>query len=111
METRGKFLFDDELIIHNGPVWKKKGGIYLPRKRQLIITDYPRIIYIDIEKMQQKGEIPWSSKIVIKCQNEKRFSVKVVKKIKRNGGLMFFSLEERIFWKIFLENRFCGMMP
>jgi hypothetical protein len=75
---RSKFLFDDELIIHSGLVWKKKGGIYLPRKRQLCLTDYPRLIYIDHEKMQQKGEIAWSSKISVKCQNEKRFSIKVV---------------------------------
>ena len=71
-------MFDSELIIHSALVWKKKGGIYLPRKRQLILTDLPRLIYVDPEKMQQKGEIPWSNEIRVKCQSEKRFTIKVV---------------------------------
>ncbi len=77
---RAKFLFDNELIIHDGLVWKKK-QLRVPRKRQLILTDLPRLIYIDALKMQQKGEITWESpdQISIKCQNEKRFTIKAVR--------------------------------
>jgi hypothetical protein len=40
-----KFLFENELIVQTGLVWKKK-QLRLPRKRQLILTDFPRLICI-----------------------------------------------------------------
>lgn len=53
------FLLPNEVIVKMGLVHKYKGLFY--RKRQLILTDLPRLIYIDEEKMVQKGEIPWNN--------------------------------------------------
>merc|ERR1719265_1493345 len=42
------FLFPNELIIYSSTVLKKKG--LFSKKRQLILTDFPRLIYVDIAK-------------------------------------------------------------
>lgn len=47
----------EELIVYAGITYKRKG--LFAKRRQLILTDKPRLIYIDPEKMIQKGEIPW----------------------------------------------------
>jgi len=52
---------EDELILESGLVWKRKGRSV--KKRQLILTNKPRIIYIDTKKNVQKGEVPWSTDI------------------------------------------------
>jgi 3-phosphoinositide dependent protein kinase-1 len=53
-----KFLFGDENIMTSGLVYKRrKLSIKL---RQLILTDGPRLFYLDPKKMEFKGEIPWS---------------------------------------------------
>jgi len=56
-----KFLLEDEVILESGLVWKRKGRSV--KKRQLILTNKPRVIYIDTKKMIQKGEIPWSANL------------------------------------------------
>jgi 3-phosphoinositide dependent protein kinase-1 len=53
-----RFLLEGERIIRKGPVHKRKG--LFSRKRFLILTDMPRLIYIDPDIMVQKGVIPWS---------------------------------------------------
>lgn len=53
-----KYLNAGELIIKTGPVEKRKG--LFAKRRQLVLTDTPRIVYIDAEAGIVKGEIPWS---------------------------------------------------
>jgi len=62
-----KFLLDDEVILESGLVWKRKGRSV--KKRQLILTNKPRIIYIDPKKMVQKGEVPWSQHLRPEAKN------------------------------------------
>lgn len=57
----------DEVILESGLVWKRKGRSV--KKRQLILTNKPRIIYIDPKKMQQKGEIPWTANVRPEVKN------------------------------------------
>lgn len=35
----------------------------LSRKRQLILTSRPRLLYVDPKAMQLKGEVPWSAQL------------------------------------------------
>lgn len=65
----------DELIIKNGMVSKKKG--LSTKKRMLVLTDKPRLFYVDMQKMELKGEIPWSASIegTVPPKNTKRFDV------------------------------------
>jgi len=40
--------------------------------------DLPRLFYVDPDKMVQKGEIPWSAKVVPELKTNKNFWVKTV---------------------------------
>lgn len=51
------FCDKDELIIKEGPVEKRRG--LSSKKRQLVLTDRPRLFYIDTSTMVVMGEIPW----------------------------------------------------
>ncbi|XP_019853875.1 PREDICTED: 3-phosphoinositide-dependent protein kinase 1-like [Amphimedon queenslandica] len=62
-----------ELIIKTGLVDKRKG--MFSKRRQLILTDAPRLYYVDPVAMVLKGEIPWSSNIKIEQKNFKIFFV------------------------------------
>ena len=62
-----KFLNNDEIILESGLVWKRKGRSV--KKRQLILTNKPRIIYVDPKKMIMKGEVPWSQHLRPEAKN------------------------------------------
>ncbi|KAJ6230309.1 3-phosphoinositide-dependent protein kinase 1-related [Anaeramoeba flamelloides] len=67
------FLEINELIIEMGLVYKKKG--LFPRKRQFLLTDKPRFLYMDPKKGVKKGEITWSDEIKIVIVNKKKFNI------------------------------------
>lgn len=67
------FLLKNELILHEGYVIRRKG--LFAKKRMLILTNFPRMVYIDADKMQQKGEIFWSSRITVELKGKKHFFV------------------------------------
>jgi len=68
-----RFLFQEELIVHTGLIWKKKG--LFSKKRQLILTDRPRLFYIDPDKMEIKGEIPWSDTLLVDVKTNRKFNI------------------------------------
>ena len=47
-----------EKIIVLGPTWKQKG--LFSKYRMLVLTDAPRLLYVDPNEMELKGEIPWT---------------------------------------------------
>ncbi|RMX66154.1 hypothetical protein DD238_002683 [Peronospora effusa] len=68
-----RFLLDDELIKMGGLISKRKG--LFSKKRQLILTSKPRLIYIDPIRMKQKGEIPWSNDLYVNSKSATAFDV------------------------------------
>eukprot|EP01133_Synstelium_polycarpum_P015335 gene15335-18178_t len=69
-----RFLLPDgEVIIAMTPIEKRTGLI--SKKRQLIITDSPRIFYIDPSKMIVKGEIPVDLTLVATSKSNKHFTL------------------------------------
>lgn len=66
----------DEVILESGLVWKRKGRSV--KKRQLILTNKPRIIYIDPKKMIQKGVIPWTPNIRPEVKNNTAWFIHTV---------------------------------
>eukprot|EP01147_Barroeca_monosierra_P008816 gene8816-1181_t len=67
------FLNDGELIIKTGLVDKRRG--LFSKRRQLVLTDTPRLVYIDPEALEIKGEIPWSSDLTPQFKNMKTFFI------------------------------------
>lgn len=52
----------------------KRKGLFA-RKRMLLLTTGPRLIYIDPAQMAKKGEIPWSDEVRVEPKNFKIFFV------------------------------------
>ena len=44
--------------MYDGRFLSDKG--LFSKKRQLILTSTPRLIYVDLQSMELKGEIPWT---------------------------------------------------
>ncbi|KAL6071239.1 3-phosphoinositide dependent protein kinase-1 [Balamuthia mandrillaris] len=64
-----------EMILYMSPVWKKSSFFTIARKRQLILTSFPRLFYVDMEKMVQKGEVPWSAQMRVDVKSDTYFEV------------------------------------
>jgi len=69
------FLRQGENQVFTGLTLKRKG--LFSKKRQLVLTDAPRLIYIDPDTMELKGEIPWDVQYPVSCTivDEFRFDV------------------------------------
>lgn len=72
---------EGELIVKHGFVNKRKGALYVPRKRMLLLTTGPRLIYIDPIQMIKKGEIPWSGELRVEAKNFKMFLIHTPQRI------------------------------
>jgi hypothetical protein len=72
-----RFLLDDEHIKLGGLISKRKG--LFSKKRQLLLTSKPRLIYIDPIRMKQKGEIPWSTSLYVQSKSNTAFDVVTVR--------------------------------
>lgn len=88
---------EGEVILKRGLVNKRKG--LFARKRMLLLTTGPRLIYIDPVQMIKKGEIPWSPELRAEVKNFKIFFVHTV-----NWFLVFYAvfllplLSFRFYW-------------
>jgi 3-phosphoinositide dependent protein kinase-1 len=54
-----RFIRANEEILLAGYVIKRKG--LFSKRRLLILSDYPRLVYVNVKKMEKRGEIPWSA--------------------------------------------------
>ncbi|XP_061387063.1 3-phosphoinositide-dependent protein kinase 1 [Musca vetustissima] len=64
---------EGEVILKKGFVNKRKG--LFARRRMLLLTTGPHLIYIDPVQMVKKGEIPWSPELRAEAKNFKIFFV------------------------------------
>ncbi|XP_065899379.1 3-phosphoinositide-dependent protein kinase 1-like [Dysidea avara] len=64
---------NNELIVKSGLVDKRKG--LFSKRRQLILTDAPRLYYVDPVAMELKGEIPWNHRMHVELKNWRIFFV------------------------------------
>ena len=68
-----RFLNTNETIIYSGLVIKRRG--LFARKRQLILTNLPRFLYLDPFKMEFRKSIEWSSALWAEWKDEKTFYI------------------------------------
>ncbi|KAL0489965.1 3-phosphoinositide dependent protein kinase, partial [Acrasis kona] len=73
-----QFILRNENIIFMSRVSKKRK--LSTKKRQLILTDMPRLFYVDIKTLSVKGTIPWSDKLKAKLRTNKSFTIKTPKR-------------------------------
>lgn len=78
-EERAKwnqFLLDTEEILVSGLIYKRRKLSI--KKRFMILTNHPRIIYIDPKKKILKGEVPWSRKLEVEIKNDVTWRIHTV---------------------------------
>lgn len=76
-DNKWKQFTDGEVILKHGFVNKRKG--LFARKRMLLLTSGPRLLYIDPVQMIKKGEIPMSRDLKADPKNFKIFFVTTVR--------------------------------
>lgn len=59
-----RFMRPGESIVFTGYVSKRVG--LFSKNRQMILTDTPRLLYVDRDAMELKGEIPWTAQHPVK---------------------------------------------
>jgi len=64
---------EGKLILKQGLLDKKKG--LWSRRRMFLLTEGPRLLYVDTKEMVVKGEIPWSADMKTEMKNFKIFFV------------------------------------
>jgi len=47
----------------------------------LLLTDYPRFLYIDLRKMEVKGEIPFDTNLRVEIKNDVSWKVVTPKRV------------------------------
>lgn len=71
------FLLDTEAILVSGLIYKRRKLSI--KKRFMILTDTPRLIYIDPKTRELKGEVPWSRKLTVEVKNDVTWRVNTVR--------------------------------
>jgi len=61
-------LAPKERVVMVGPTWKRKG--LFSRARVLLLTNTPRLLYLDSEKNTVQGEIPWTDADPVKVRRK-----------------------------------------
>ncbi|CAD5121790.1 DgyrCDS10266 [Dimorphilus gyrociliatus] len=67
-----KFV-ENNLILKQGFLEKRRG--LFARKRMFLLTEGPRLFYVDPDNMKLKGEVPWSRDLKTEAKNFKVFFV------------------------------------
>jgi len=73
-----QFLIETEEIMECGLIVKTRK--MSTKKRFLILTDLPRLFYVDPKKMVLKGEIPITSKLTVNIKNDVIFKINIPKR-------------------------------
>lgn len=73
------FLLPNEQQVFTRLISKRKG--LFSKARRLVLTDMPRLFYVDPDSMEMKGEVPWEPKFPVRCTivDEFKFDVLATK--------------------------------
>jgi hypothetical protein len=73
LKTWGGFLKNGETIVKLGYIFKRRKLSI--KKRMMILTSGPRLIYIDAKKMEEKGAIPIEGEFDVIIKNDTSFTI------------------------------------
>ena len=68
-----RFLFDKEEVVYCSKIVKTRR--LSTKTRILILTDFPRLFYVDPETDLQKGQVPWSNTLCAAAHDDSNFTV------------------------------------
>lgn len=68
-----RFLFDKEEVVYCSKIVKTRR--FSTKTRILILTDFPRLFYVDPETDLQKGQVPWSNSLCAAAHDDSNFTV------------------------------------
>eukprot|EP01083_Nonionella_stella_P037926 103313_1 len=71
----GRFLDASESLLFCGVIEKRGRRTIWYRKRQLILTDAPRFLYVDPDTMKLCGEIKWSALLRVSLKDDQWFNI------------------------------------
>ena len=67
------FLFDNEKVLFTSITSKKKA--LRKQVRQLVLTDKPRLFYIEPDNQMIKGHIPWSKSLCAEAKSDRTLNI------------------------------------
>jgi len=68
-------LVEGNLILKSGILEKKRRAHYPTRKRMFLLTEGPHLFYVDPDKKELKGQVPWSANMATKYLSFKKFEI------------------------------------
>ncbi|CUF42246.1 protein kinase, putative [Bodo saltans] len=71
------FLLKDERVIYSSLIVKERYS-FLPsstKMRMLILTDFPRLFYLEPDSLAIKGQVAWSDEIFAQSDSAEKFTV------------------------------------
>jgi len=93
-----KFLVRPESIVHGGEI-EKPHRVFKSKRRTLLLTDTPRFIFIDHDKMQETKDILWSKHVKVELTGADNFKLTTSKKVYTLKAITGTARE----WKVAIE--------
>jgi len=93
-----KFLCNTESIVHGGEI-EKPHRVFKSKRRTLILTDMPRFIFIDHDKMLETKDILWSKHVKVELTGDNSFKLTTSRKVYTLKAITGTARE----WKVAIE--------
>ncbi|KAK3240827.1 hypothetical protein CYMTET_49361 [Cymbomonas tetramitiformis] len=78
---RKSHMQESENPVFMSEVTKAPGTLGMSKQRLLVLTSKPRLIYINPADNVLKGEIPWSSDLVVEVKSPAKFDIKTPSRV------------------------------
>lgn len=70
-----RFLLQGESVVYSSLVTKERYKALSVKERILILTDFPRLFYLEPESQSIKGQVPWTDEMCAQADSQCQFHV------------------------------------